>query len=128
MLLDNQCLFSNAQPILMSQYSANLIYFGDKDVSYMPFLIQVVEDFAGCTGITIDIETSATSNFASPVTLATCSLALAKLKSGARFSIAYLPKGNLGYMRLKYTVIGTSTAGKITAGVVNSSALSWHDQ
>lgn len=126
MLLDTQAIISNAQPILMSQYSANVLYLGKGDASYMPLLIQVVEDFAGCTGVSIDIETSAASNFSSSTTIDTVSLGLAKLKKGARFDVYFVPKGNLGYLRLKYTVVGTSTAGKITAAVVRTDDFGYH--
>ena len=128
MLLDKQNLFSDAQTVTATAYSTNSIKMGDKDVSYIPIIIQVVQDFAGLTNLMVEIETSATSNFSSSTSLVSSSMAVAKLTAGARFPISYLPKGNLGYMRLKYTVTGTGTAGKITAGVVDSNRLSWHDQ
>lgn len=128
MLLDKQNLFSDAQTVTATAYSTNSIKMGDNDVSYIPIIIQVVQDFAGLTNLMVEIETSATSNFSSSTSLVSSSMAVAKLTAGARFPISYLPKGNLGYMRLKYTVTGTGTAGKITAGVVDSNRLSWHDQ
>ena len=127
MLLDKQNIFSDAQTIASTCYSTNYIKFGTGDVSYVPVIVQVVEDFAGLTSLTVEFETSATSNFSSSVSLCSFTLALAKLKVGARFPIAYLPKGNLGYMRIKYSITGTPTAGKVTAGVVNSSQISWHE-
>ena len=128
MLLDKQNLFSDNQAITATCYSTNVIKTGSYDVSYIPIIIQVVEDFTGLSSLTVEIETSATSAFSSSTSLVASTLLLAKLKAGARFPIAYLPKGNLGYMRIKYTVVGTGTGGKIVAGVVNSNQLSWHDQ
>ena len=43
-------------------------------------------------------------------------------------AIKFLPKGNLGYLRLSYTVIGSApTEGKILAGVVAGVQESFHN-
>jgi len=128
MLLDKENLFSDEQAITATAYSTNVVKFGKNDVSYVPVLVQVVEDFAGLTSLKVEFETSATENFTSSTSLVSSTLALSDLKAGATFPISYLPKGNLGYMRIKYTVVGTGTAGKITAGVVAGNELSWQNQ
>ena len=43
------------------------------------------------------------------------------------FPITFLPKGNKGYMRLKFVVDGIETTGKITSGVVAGNGLSIHE-
>ena len=120
MLLDTQNLFSDAQEITTGTIvSTNTVKFGKGDVSYLPVIIQVVNDFSDLTSLAVTIQTSSRKNFENPVDLATCELALANLKAGAKFPIDYLPAGNLGFMRLLYTVTGdTETTGAITAGVV----------
>jgi len=128
MLLDKENLFSDEHAITATAYSTNVVKFGKNDVSYVPVLVQVVEDFAGLTSLKVEFETSATENFTSSTSLVSSTLALSDLKAGATFPISYLPKGNLGYMRIKYTVVGTGTAGKITAGVVAGNELSWQNQ
>lgn len=129
MLLDAQNLFSENQALTSgSAYSTNVVKFGKNDVSYVPVVIQVTEDFAGLTSLAVEVETADNAAFNNSVSLVSSSLLLAGLKAGNKFPIAYLPKGNKGYMRLKFTVTGTATAGKITAGVVASDELSWHEQ
>ena len=125
MLLDNETLFSDAQAVTASAASTNVVHMAKgkiKEVATgepMPLLIQVVTDFAGLTSVKVSVQTATDAAFTSPVTLAeTGAIALASLKAGYRFPINFVPKGNLGYMRLYYTVVGTGTAGKITAGVV----------
>lgn len=119
MLLDAQCLFSDNQAITATAVSTNVVRFGDGDFTFVPLLIQVTEDFATLTSLTVTVQTATDSAFASAVDLAQATLAVAKLKTGNTFPINYIPSGNLGYIRLSYTVTGSNaTAGKITAGVV----------
>lgn len=129
MLLDAQNLFSDNQSITTgSAYSTNVVKFGKNDVSYVPVVIQVTENFAGLTSLKIEFETADNVSFTNAVSLIDSTLLLADLKAGKKFPVSYLPRGNKGYMRIKYTVVGTATAGKITAGVVASDELSWHEQ
>lgn len=128
MLLDAQNLFSDAQAITTGTiYSTNTVKFGKNDISFVPIIIQAVEDFTGLTSLNVKIQTSDTSEFTSSSDLAESTLLLADLKAGKKFPISYLPKGNKGYIRLAYTVDGTATTGKITAGVVASDELSYHE-
>lgn len=129
MLLDSQCLFSDAQKIDSSEViSQNVVKFGKDDVSFVPVLIQVVEDFANLTSLTVQIQTCANAEFESPTILEEAKLTLNKLKAGDKFPICHLPHGNLGYMRLIYITEGeVATSGKITAGVVASSDYSYHN-
>ncbi len=120
MLLDSQNLFSDNQPITTGTINSdNIVYFGKGDVSFAPLLIQVVNDFSNLTSLTVKILTSETEDFSSSEELVNSTLELEELKSGQRFPINYLPKGNKGYMKIVYTVNGTAeTTGKITAGVI----------
>jgi len=134
MLLDMETLFSNAQAVTATGASTNVIHtaFGKlKEISFgtpLPLLIQVVEDFTGCTSVKVAVQTSATEDFAEVVTLAeTAAIPVAELVAGYKFPINFMPKGNLGYTRLYYTVNGTATAGKIDAGVVAGHDNSYQD-
>ena len=117
MRLDSQAIFSDAQKITAAAVSTNVVKMastenGLKEVAFgapVPLLIQVVEDFA------------------SPKTLVAAEAVLAELKAGFKFPIIQLPKGNLGYMRIKYTPTGSATAGAITAGVVDAVDNSYQD-
>ncbi len=121
MLLDTQNLFSDDQAITATAASNNVVRFGLGDISFVPLLIQVTEDFATLTSLTVKVQTASDSAFTTPVDLASVTVAAADLKAGKILPINYIPKGNLGYMRLYYTVTGSNaTAGKITAGVTAS--------
>ena len=128
MLLDNENLFCEKQEITSGEiYSQNIINFGKNDVSFAPVVVQVVEDFSSLTNLKVSFETSSTSDFAESTVLAESILALADLKSGSTFPITFLPKGNKGYMRLKFSAEGTETTGKITSGVVAGNGLAIHE-
>ena len=128
MLLDSQNLFSQNQEITSGTiYSQNIIDFGKNDVSFAPCIIQAVEDFSSLTSLNVIVQTSETQTFENCVDLIESKLLLENLKAGAKFPINFLPKGNKGFMRLAYVVEGTETTGKITAGVVASNELSYHE-
>lgn len=120
MLLDNQNLFSDNQKITSgTQDSQNIVRFGKGDISYLPLLVQVTNDFKDLTSLTIKILTSETQDFANSEILVESTLQKAKLTTGAKFPIANMPKGNKGYIKLAYTTEGaTETTGTITAGIV----------
>ena len=119
MLLDAQSLFSDNQAVTASAASTNVVKFGKGECTYVPLLIQVTEDFATLTSLTVKVQTATDSAFTNAVDLASSTIAVANLKTGTVVPINYMPSGNLGYVRIYYTVTGSNaTAGKITAGVV----------
>jgi hypothetical protein len=79
--------------------------------------------------LNIKVQTASDEAFTSPVDLAaTGAIAAADLKAGYVAPINFIPKGNLGYMRLYYDVTGSNaTAGKITAGIVAANEGSYQD-
>lgn len=134
MLLDKQNQFSDAQEVKESSASTNVVEILKgvlKEISFgqpIPLLVQVVEDFAGCTSVKAAVQTSETADFTTPVTLIeTSAIPVASLKAGYKFPINFVPKGNKGYMRMYYTVVGTGTAGKITAGIIHAHDNSYQD-
>ena len=136
MRLDSQAIFSDAQKITGAVVSTNVVKLASTEhkmteVAFgtpVPLLIQVVEDFAGATALKVEVQTSATEDFSSATTLvAVEETTAAKLVAGYKFPIINIPKGNLGYMRLKFTPTGTVTAGAITAGVVDAVDNSYHN-
>lgn len=134
MLLDMETLFCNKQAVTSTAPSTNVVHtaLGKlKEIAFgtpMPILIQVIEAFAGCTSVKVALQTSATEDFSTAVTLAeTGAIPVAQLKAGFKFPINFMPKGNLGYTRLYFTVNGTATAGKIDAGFVVAHDNSYQD-
>lgn len=139
MRLDSQLLFSDGQKIAAAAASTNVVKLASTEhklteVSFgtqLPLLIQVVEAFVNATKVQVDVQTSADEAFTTPVTLASSTLNAADLVEGSKFPINYIPKGNLGYMRLYYTPTAdtnkTITAGAITAGIVDAIDNSFQD-
>ena len=139
MLLDTETLFSENQKITANAVSTNVVKMASTEhnmteVAFgepIPLLIQVVEDFVNATKIQVDVQTAADEAFTTPTTLASATLNAADLKAGSKFPINFVPKGNLGYMRLYYTPTAdtskTITAGAITAGIVAGHDHSFQD-
>lgn len=132
MILDEQNLFSDNQVITESAASTNVIYFGKREIAFgtpVEVYIQVTEEFNNLTSLKISVQTSEAEDFTTSNTLVEQTIALADLKLGEVANIKFLPKGNLGYMRLYYTVNGESkpTKGKILAGVADGVQESFHN-
>ena len=140
MIFDIQNIFSNKQVVTASAASTEVLDLGAMGIPYgsieapnrdkglgknVPILVQVTEDFAALTDLTITVETSDDENFGSGVIIhaSTQAVALSALKAGRQFSIDSIPNanddgGHRRYMRLNYTVNGANaTAGKIFAGI-----------
>lgn len=121
MILDKEALYSDDQAITTTADSTNVLDLAKNSGPGKPvrLLIQVTTTFAGGTDITIDLETDDNTSFSSLSTIAsTSTIALATLVAGYKFSIDFVPRLMERYSRLEYTVTGTMTAGKITAGII----------
>lgn len=130
MILNSQEMFSEAQAVATGA-STNTIDLGaigtpvygsvalPRDLgagTKIPLLVQIVEDVAGATAVSVALQTASDDAFTSPTTLAT--MAFPALTAGSRCSVPVIPYGACDrYLRLYYTVTGTATAGKITAGI-----------
>lgn len=72
--------------------------------------------FAGGTSVTISLEADTTSSFSSPVAIFTSQAFLtAGLTANTNLLNNPIPPGCKQYLRVKYTVSGTYTAGTVTA-------------
>ncbi len=131
MILDEQGLFSNKQAITESCVSENVLDMGKREVSFgtpVGLFIQIAETFNNLTSLSIKVQTSMEEDFSSNVDLVEQKMLLDELTKGAVSSIKFLPKGNLGFLRLVYTVDGTNpTQGAIIAGVVDGVQESFHN-
>lgn len=131
MILDEQGLFSNKQAVTASCVSENILDMGKREVSFgtpVELFIQIAEEFDNLTSLTIKVQTATDEEFSDAIDLIEHTMALEELKQGAVSSIKFLPKGNLGYMRLSYVVSGTTpTKGAILAGIVDGTEQSFHN-
>ncbi len=131
MILDEQSMFSNKQVIKGSCVSDNILDLGKREVSFgtpVEIFIQICETFDNLTNLNIKVQTSLEESFSSPVDLIEQTIALSDLKAGNISSIKFLPKGNLGYMRLSYTVTGTAPEhGSIIAAITDGTQESFHN-
>jgi len=135
MIFDRTTQYSNGQAVTATAASTNIIDHLAAGIPYgsstpvardlgvgpeVPLLVQVTEAFTGATSVQVSYQTSDASNFASPETVvSTAAVPVADLKAGYQFAIAQIPfKARKRYSRLNFTVDGTATAGKITAGIV----------
>lgn len=135
MLLDRQTQFSNRQAITASAASTDYINLQPKgkrphsgggvwtDIGIgngVPLLVQVTDAFTGGTSVAVSVQTDDNPSFSSPKTvLQTAAIPVADLKAGYRFALDEFPTGtDEQYVRLYYTVVGTPTAGTITASAV----------
>ena len=131
MILDEQGLFSDKQAITETCVSTNVLDMGYREISFgtpVELFIQIAETFNNLTSLTIKIQSSKDEEFTDVVVLAEETIVAKDLVKGATSAIKFLPKGNLGYLRLSYTVIGSApTEGKILAGVVAGVQESFHN-
>jgi hypothetical protein len=136
MLLDENTLFSDDQAITATAASTNYMDTGARatvpgapaalggslgGANDIPLLVQVTEDFATLTSLTISIETDDNTSFSSAKTVAaTHAIPAADLVAGYIAPLTRIPHTvTERYVRLKYTVGGSNaTAGTVTASVV----------
>lgn len=127
--------FSVAQVITAGAISTNVIDLGQpgtpayaqgpivRDIGKgtpIPILIQVVQDFATLTSLTIHIETSDNADLSSSdIALTIGTIPLANLVAGYKVALQFLPNNiNRRYLGLRYSIGGSNpTAGAITAGI-----------
>lgn len=136
MILSANLTFSEDQAVTATAISTNVLDLGANGTVYgesaaiplnlgagreIPFLIQVTEDFATLTSLTISIESDSAAGLGSSPTVhyASEAIPVASLVAGFKLPIRWMPVGVLGrYLGLRYTVGGSNaTTGKITAAL-----------
>ena len=127
MYIDYQNLFSNRQA-LASGVSEHVLDVGRRVGAWqhdigpgypIEVLCVIAETAVGATGLTVELQTSDTADFTDAITLQSAALTDAEqLVAGMQVPLSTLPVGCKRYLRLKYTVTGTATAGQLIAGLV----------
>lgn len=134
MLLSKEQNFSEAQALTATAASTNIIDLGStgtvlkapaalvRDIGKgkrIDILVQLDVDSGG-TSPTLDValQVDTVENFASPTTVASAQQ-VAGGSAGDRVSLYWVPEGsNQRYLRLNYTLGGTSPTYTVTAGIV----------
>lgn len=127
MYIDKQALFSDDQAITVDAESTNFIDLGDDaseiqaivEKGDIDVLVQVTTALTGGTSLAVRLDTSDSSTFSTSTTLLqTAAIAAASLVEGYQFRLGKLPIGTLRYIRTYYDVVGTFSAGAVTAALV----------
>jgi len=125
MVLDKQNLFSEDQAITVTAVSTNIIDLGT-DATGTPtpnnkdaeILAQVTTAFVGGTSVAFSLYTDSDVAFGSATLMfTTAAVVTASLVAGYKFKVPTLPEGVERYVRATYTVVGTHSAGAVTAGL-----------
>ncbi|MBR4682839.1 MAG: hypothetical protein IKP06_06025 [Elusimicrobiaceae bacterium] len=117
MLLDQNGVFSEQQAVTTTAASTNTVDLtaaGNFAPGALFAVCRVDVNFAGLTGMKVGVETSDTSNFSTVTELASASFLAADLTAGKQILAVAVPAGVKRYLRVKYTVTGTATAGKVS--------------
>ena len=135
MLFSQQQLFSDEQALTATAASTNIIDLGatgtvlgapaalTRDIGKgnpIPIVVRLGAD-AGGTSPTLDVavQVDTVENFASPTTVATATQKSGGTDGDEIYLDVYLPEGtNQRYLRLNYTLGGTSPTYTVTAGIV----------
>ena len=136
MILNANLILSENQAVTATALSANVIAFNDTGTppregsalernlgsgTPIPMLMQVTEDFATLTSLTITLETSANEDMSSSTVLSSSgAILLATLVAGYRPSFTrHVPDALMSkYFAIRYTVAGSAaTAGKMSAAM-----------
>lgn len=130
MITDQQNLFSDAQAITVTANSTNVIdtlpggqntKAGIGDGQDITLFAQIGQTFAGGTSLAISLVSADDAALTTNVIThyATAAIVTASLTAKSRPVALDLPYGKYRrYVGLVYTVVGTMTAGTITAGLV----------
>lgn len=113
MILDGENIFSNGVTLSSATTTSDVVNVGVGE-SYQPmFLVSHLDAGTGTTPtLTVTIQTATDAAFTTPVALGEFELS----GTGSHNHSIPMPRGNLGYLRLK--LVSTYTGGKFTAGMV----------
>jgi hypothetical protein len=125
MFLDKETILSEDQALTTTANSTNVVDLSGvdtKDVAPgepLDLLVQVTADLTGGTSVAVTVETDDDEAFGSATTVATsAAIAAATLVAGYRFAVALPAQGLERYLRLTYTIVGTFSAGTVSAAVI----------
>lgn len=128
MYIDSLLQFSDAQALTATAASTNVIDLGsDRDVGVgrpLWIVVSVAVAAVGTGTYQIDLQTDDNASFSSPTSIASVTPAPASLVAGARLVIG-MPFTNERYLRLNYTLAGTTPGITLTAFLTDQEPAAW---
>lgn len=131
MYIDSLLQFSNAQALTATAVSASNVDLGsDRDIGPgRPMWVVVAintaaDNTTGDETYSIALQTDDNASFTSPTTIATVVPAAATLTAGTRVVLG-MPYANERYIRLNYTLGGTTPSVTVTAWLTDQEPSSW---
>ena len=123
MFLDKQLCFCEEQAVAATAVSENVIYVGEDCGSGGNIKLKVFvdgEDFAGLTSLRVALQSAESESFSLFDTVFESGAIVAEdLKKGYNFPLPSLPVRHKAYLRLSFTVAGSSaTSGKISGYII----------
>ncbi len=129
MILDKEAIFSEDQALTVSGASANVLDLGvARDIGVgvpIPIVIQLTVDAGGTSPtLQVDLEVDDNDSFSSATVVESTSVSGGV--AGDRLSMNYVPHGtDERYVRLNYTLGGTSPTYTVTAGITGGNQNSY---
>lgn len=131
-MIDSLLIFSDKQAVTETCDSENIVYLGKREIAFgkpVPLEILINEDFNNLTSLTVTVQTDENENMEAAKDLVSATLVADDLKAGKKIPIAFMPAGNMGYVKLKYTVDGSAPdKGKISAYISDGAQQSYHNK
>ncbi|SMG01066.1 Bbp16 family capsid cement protein [Burkholderia singularis] len=128
MYIDSLLEFSSAQALTASAPSQKVIDLGtDRDIGpgrALWVVVAIAADAVATGTYQIDLETDDNAEFASPEKIASVTPNPATLKAGSRLVLG-MPFENERYLRLNYTLGGTSPSATLNAFLTDQDPASW---
>jgi len=124
MFLDSRLEFSDRQVVTSTATTTNIVDFGQKKPNlggaptHLYVVMTVNQTFAGLTGLTLELEESDQESSGFAAVAKGKELKPADLAVGAQYIIP-MPLHHKRYIRGRYVVAGTATAGKVSLHIVN---------
>lgn len=131
MLIDSRLEFSDSQALTATAVSTNVVDLGsDRDIGpgrslYLVLSVDVAADGAnGNETYAVALQSDDDAGFGSPSALVSRSFAAAELAKGSQ-PVIPLPLANERYLRLSYTLGGTSPSVTLSAWLTDQEPRSW---
>jgi len=127
MIIDKQNLFSEDQALTATANSTNVIDLGNdharnqalNEKGLLEIMCRVTTAFAGGTSLKAGLyKDDAVGMGTQALVIESAVVITASLVAGYRFTLGKLPEIDKQYLRMTYTIVGTMSAGKVTAGLI----------